>query len=100
MADTYTQKDMKTITDRLTKEAQIAGLLKPNQELHYTNGSTAVAATLEIKTVKDNDWFFEQAVWLPRFSPKDNKRTQYRMIGAAVDALWGVNTWKKEPTIK
>lgn len=100
MADTTTQKDMTNITSRLTIEAQSAGLLKPNQELYYTNGSTGVSATLEIKTVKGNEWFFEAGDWLPRFTPKDNKRTQYRMIGAAADALWGVNMMKMDKAIK
>lgn len=100
MADTYTQKDMKTITDHLTSEAREAGLLQGNQELHYTNGSTGVSATLEIKTVKGNDWFFESATWLPRFTPKDNKRTQFKMIDSAKEALRAVNTLKAKEDAK
>lgn len=91
MANTFTQKDMTSITSRFTMELQRAGLLKPNQELYYTNGSTGVSATLEVKTVKGNDWMVEPVSWLPRFSPKDTKRTQYKMIAAASDILWAVN---------
>lgn len=87
MAETYTQKDMKMATDRLAVEAQACGILEKNETLYYTNGSTAVAATLEIRRGVDGDWEYRRANWLPVFSPRDNKRTQCRMMYAAANAL-------------
>lgn len=91
MAETFTKQDMDMAASRLAVEAQMCGLLDSDETLYYTNGSTGVSATLEIKKVVNGEWQFRAANWIPKFTPKDNKRTQNKMIYAAAEALKGAS---------
>lgn len=82
-----TKKDIESATQRFTDNARICGLLENGERINYNAGSTqgGIAAVLSI--IKSVPWGERNAYWLPRFSPKDTMRTQYKAIEAASDAL-------------
>lgn len=82
-----TKKDIKSATGRFTDNARICGLLENGERIHYNAGSVQGGVSAVLSIIKSVPWNERNAYWLPRFSPKDSLRTQYKAIEAASDAL-------------
>lgn len=83
----YTNKDFESIAQTLTNEARLCGMIEPDERVYINRGSSGYATVV---TVLRRDQGGERAPrWLPRFTPKDTARVQYKAIAAAADALRG-----------
>ena len=82
-----TNKDFEIVTAALTNNAQFCGMLALDENILVNRGNSEYATVVTI--IRRSPWAERSASWLPRFTPKDTPRTQYKALAAAADALRG-----------
>lgn len=82
-----TKKDIESATGRFTDNARICGLLENGERIYYNPGNKQGGFAGVLSIIKSVPWGERNAYWLPRFSPKDSLRTQYKAIESASDVL-------------
>lgn len=83
--DRYTNKDFEQIAQALTNEAIICGLIGGDEKIYVNRGNKEYATVVSI--IRRDPWEERTPHWLPRFTPKDTARVQYKALAAAADAL-------------
>ena len=83
----YTNKNFESIAQTLTNEARLCDLIAGDEKIMVNRGNSAYATVVSI--VRREPWSERSASWLPRFTPKDTARVQYKALAAAADALRG-----------
>lgn len=90
----FTNKDFERIADTLTGEARLCGMIEPDEKIMVNRGNSEHATVVSI--YRREPWAERSAYWLPRFSPKDTARVQYKALAATSDALRGAYDVIKE----
>lgn len=80
-----TNKDFEIVLAALTNSAQFCGLIEMDENVHINRGNSEYATVVSV--IRRYPWAERSPRWLPRFTPKDTPRTQYKALAAAADAL-------------